>query len=89
MARGQHLPLDLSPAQVIALQDALLANANRLLEAALAMLDNDNVLLARSLAILGMEESGKAIALHNRRVGMAHAPEGEAFVDDRLKDLWA
>lgn len=53
------------------------------------MLDSDDVLLARSLAILGMEESGKAIALHNRRVGMAHAPEGEAFVDDRLKDLWA
>jgi AbiV family abortive infection protein len=89
MARKQHLPPDLSPAQVIALQNALLANANRLLEAALAMLDADNVPLARSLAILGMEESGKAIAMHERRGRMAHAPEGQPFVNDRLKDLWS
>lgn len=35
MARKQHLPDVLSPSQVvIALQDALLANANRLLETA-------------------------------------------------------
>lgn len=53
------------------------------------MLDADNVPLARSLAILGMEESGKAIALHDRRVRMACATEGEPFVDQRLKDLWA
>lgn len=88
MARKQHLPADLSPAQVVALQDALLTNADRLLQAAIAMLESDNVPLARSLAILGMEESGKAIALHERRVGMAYAPEGEAFVDQRLRDLW-
>ncbi|MCE0485452.1 AbiV family abortive infection protein [Ornithinimicrobium sediminis] len=88
MARKQHLPADLSPAQVIALQDALLANADRLLQAALAMLERDNVPLARSLAILGMEESGKAIALHERRVRMADAPEGESFVDQGLRELW-
>ncbi|MGP5077947.1 AbiV family abortive infection protein [Brachybacterium alimentarium] len=73
---------------VIALQDALLANADRLLREALAALDEGDSPLARSLGILGMEESGKAIALHERRVGMAHSPEGEAFVNDRLKKLW-
>lgn len=88
MARKQHLPENLTPEQVIALQDALLANADRLLSAALAALDGGDVPLARSLAILGMEESGKAIALHERRVMMAHVPEGEAFVDDRLRKLW-
>lgn len=89
MARQQHLPENLSPAQVIALQDALLANAERLLRASRTMLGMENISLARSLAILGMEESGKAIALHERRVGMACAPEGEPFVDERLRNLWA
>ncbi|WP_218682634.1 AbiV family abortive infection protein [Microbacterium sp. BF1] len=70
------------------LQDALLSNADRLLQAAVTMLDVDELALARSLAILGMEESGKAIALHKRRVLMAYAPEGEAFVDRQLRDLW-
>lgn len=88
MARRQLLPDDLTPEQVIALQDALLVNADRLLRAALTALDAEDVALARSLAILGMEESGKAIALHERRVMMAYAPEGEAFVDQRLRDLW-
>ncbi|TQO19241.1 AbiV family abortive infection protein [Rhodoglobus vestalii] len=88
MGRSLPLPGDLSPAQVIAVQDALLSNADRLLQAALAMLERENVPLARSLAILGMEESGKAIALHERRVQIAHAPEGAAFVDQRLQDLW-
>lgn len=87
-AQQQHLPADLTPEQVIALQDALLANADRLLREALAALDEGDSPLARSLGILGMEESGKAIALHERRVGMAHSPEGEAFVNDRLKKLW-
>lgn len=89
MVRPLHLPDNLSPAQVIALQDALLANADRLLQAALLMLDNNDVPLGRSLAILGMEESGKAIALHERRVRMAYAPEREAFVDQHLQDLWS
>lgn len=69
MARKPPLPAYLSPDQVIALQDALLSNADRL--------------------ILGMEESGKAIALHERRVMIQYAPEGEAFVDQHLLDLWA
>ncbi|MCK2024362.1 AbiV family abortive infection protein [Microbacterium sp. kSW2-24] len=88
MARRQLLPDDLEPTQVVALQDALLSNADRLLQAAVAMLEGDSVPLARSLAILGMEESGKAIALHERRVRMAYAPEGEPFVDDWLKKVW-
>lgn len=88
MARRQQLPAELSPAQVIALQDALLANADRLLRAAITMLDGADLPLARSLAILGMEESGKAIALHERRVMMAYAPEEEPFVDNRLRELW-
>lgn len=88
MAKQQHLPADLTPEQVIALQDALLANADRLLLAALSALDKGDSALARSLGILGMEESGKAIALHERRVSMAHSPEGEAFVNDRLEKLW-
>lgn len=89
IARKLHLPADLSAVQVTALQDALLANADRLLRAALTMLDCDDVPLARSLAILGMEESGKAIALHERRVTMVHTFEGDQFVDQRLTDLWA
>ncbi|XBB67364.1 AbiV family abortive infection protein [Nocardioides sp. WV_118_6] len=80
---------DLTPEQVVNAQDALLANADRLLSAALAVLDLDNVGLARSLAILGMEESGKAIAIHERRVAMAFAPEGEPFVTEEFSDLWA
>ncbi len=74
---------DLSPAQVVAVQDSLLANADRLLTSALAVLELGNVGLARSLAILGMEESGKAIAMHERRVQMAYAPEGQPFVHRR------
>lgn len=88
MGRPSPLPRDLSATQVIALQDALLFNADRLLQAALAMLEIENVPLARSLAILGMEESGKAIALHKRRVQMAREPEAAAFVDVQLQDLW-
>lgn len=88
MPRRQHLPDDLTPGQVVALQDALLSNADRLLQAAVAMLEGDSAPLARSLAILGMEESGKAIALHERRVRMAYAPEGEPFVDVRLQEVW-
>lgn len=79
----------LSPTQVVELQDALLANADRLLTSALAVLDLGNVGLARSLAILGVEESGKAIAIHERRVQMAYEPEGEPFVNARLENLWA
>src|SRR5690625_4850616 len=84
MPRRQHLPDDLTPGQVVALQDALLSNADQLLQAAVAMLEGDSAPLARSLAILGMEESGKAIALHERRVRMAYAPEGEPFVDVQI-----
>ena len=36
-----------------------------------------------------MEESGKAIALHERRVSNPHTPEGDPFVDDGLQKLWA
>jgi AbiV family abortive infection protein len=89
MARKAHLPANLTPTQVTELQDALLANANQLLESAVAMLDANMLPQARSLAILGMEESGKAIALHERRVQMAHAPEGESFVNARLESIWA
>lgn len=88
MAPRQHLPEHLAPEQVIALQDALLANADRLLRAALKALDEDDAALARSMGILGMEESGKAIALHERRVNLTHSPEGEEFVDDGLRKLW-
>lgn len=89
MSRRQHLPDTLTPEQVIALQDALLANADRLLHASLTMLESDNAALARALAILGMEESGKAIAVHERRVRMAHETEGASFVDGPLKKVWA
>lgn len=83
--RSRGLPDSLSPEQVVDLQDALLANADRLLDSARAVLGLDNVALARALAILGLEESAKAIALHNRRVGIALAPEGEPFVNKPLK----
>lgn len=80
---------DLTPEQVVSLQDALLANANSLFEAALSLLDLGQVALARSLAILGLEESGKAIAIHDRRVKIAHEPEGTPFRCDSLDALWA
>jgi len=75
---------NLLPAQVMELQDALLANADRLLTSALAVLDLGHVPLGRSLAILGLEESGKAIAIHERRVEMASAPGGEPFRCDKV-----
>jgi AbiV family abortive infection protein len=62
---------DLTPLQLEVLQDELLANADRLLVAAARSLAGGDASLARSLAILGIEESGKAIALHDRRVAMA------------------
>jgi len=70
-------------------QHALLSNADRLLTAALTVLQGDNVALSRSLVILALEESGKATGLHQRRVQIAYAPEGERFVNDRLNELWA
>jgi AbiV family abortive infection protein len=84
----RRLP-DLTPEQVVRLQDALLANADALLTASLAVLDLGHFALARSLAILGLEESGKAIAVHERRVAMGYALEGETFRCDRLDELWA
>jgi AbiV family abortive infection protein len=86
--RRANLP-DLSPEQVVRVQDALLANADGLLTSALAVLELGNVALARSLTILGLEESGKAIAIHNRRVQIVHEPEGTPFMSDHLSDLWA
>lgn len=84
----RRLP-DLTPAQVLRLQDALLANADALLTSALAVLDLGHVALARSLAILGLEESGKAVAVHERRLLMTSLPEGEPFRCDELDELWA
>lgn len=80
---------NLTPERVVQLQDALLANADALLTSALAVLDLGHVALARSLAILGMEESGKAIAVHERRVEIASEPEGASFSCDWLDELWA
>jgi AbiV family abortive infection protein len=79
----------LTAGQVVQLQNELLANADRLLTSALTVLDLGNLGLARSLAILGLEESGKAIAIHKRRVDMAVVSEGEPFVNPRLTKLWA
>ncbi len=84
----RQLP-DLSPTQVVELKDALLSNADSLLTSALAVLELGHVPLARSVAILGMEESGKAIAMHERRVQITSAPEGELFRCDELDGLWS
>ncbi|MGN9779738.1 AbiV family abortive infection protein [Micromonospora sp. H33] len=84
----RRLP-DLTPEQVVKLQDALLANANTLLESALAILDLGHVALARSIAILGMEESGKAIAIHDRRMEMGYSSDGETFRCESLDELWS
>lgn len=88
MAKRNALP-SLTPEKVIELQDELLANANRLLTAALDMVERGNLGLARSLAILGLEESGKAIAIHQRRCDIAYEDEGTPFVDAGLQKLWA
>lgn len=65
---------NLSPDHVVALQDALLHNADSLLNAAIAVLDLGNTALAQSLAM---------------RVQMVYAPKGEPFVDAELRKLWA
>ncbi|HEY5183060.1 MAG TPA: AbiV family abortive infection protein [Dermatophilaceae bacterium] len=80
---------DLSPEQVVKLQDALLSNADALLVSALSLLDQGRASLARSLAILGLEESGKAIAVHERRVQVVREPEGTLFRCEWLDALWA
>jgi len=85
---SRKLP-DLTPLQVVALKDALLANADSLLTSALSVLEAGNPALARSLAILGLEESGKAIAIHRRQVYIAYDEEGAPFVDERITKLWA
>lgn len=79
---------DLSPNQVVKLQDALLANADALLTSALVVLERGHVGLARSLTILALEESGKAIAVHERRVQMPQLPDGEPFRCPQLDELW-
>ncbi|GGJ53948.1 AbiV family abortive infection protein [Glutamicibacter ardleyensis] len=84
----RRLP-DLTPEQVAQLQDALLENADTLLNSAIAVLELGHVSLARSLAILGLEESGKAIAIHERRVALEYAPDGELFRCEELDKLWA
>lgn len=84
----RRLP-DLTPEQVVNLQDALLANADALLSSALALLDLGNLAPAQSLAILGLEESGKAIAIHERRVMMSYIADGETFRCEWLDELWA
>lgn len=66
----------------------MLANADTLLTSALAVLDLGHVALARSVAILGLEESGKAIAVHDRRVKMSYVADGESFRCDELDELW-
>ena len=83
----ESLP-ELNPSQVVRLQDALLANADALLTAALSVLELGQPALARSLAILGLEESGKAIAIHDRRSEMAFAEEGADFTTKQLRQLW-
>jgi AbiV family abortive infection protein len=84
----RRLP-DLSPEQVIRLQDALLENADTLLSSALSILELGHASLARSLAILGLEESGKALAVHERRVELGSATNGEKFRCEWLDELWA
>lgn len=79
---------DLTPSQVVELKDALLSNADSLLTGAIVLLEAGNVALARSLAILGLEESGKAIAIHQRQVKIAYSSEGAPFVDGHLAKTW-
>ena len=79
---------DLTPSQVVELKDALLANADSLLTGAIALLEAGTVAPARSLAILGLEESGKAIAIHQRQVNIGYASEGASFVDGHLAKTW-
>ncbi|MGY1961836.1 AbiV family abortive infection protein [Nocardia gipuzkoensis] len=73
---------------MVQVQDALLQNADNLLNSAIAVLELGNAGLARSLAILALEESGKAIAIRQRRVEMAYEPEGTPFVNQPLRQLW-
>lgn len=80
---------NLSPDRVIELMDALLANAARLLRASVAVYETGDFALAHSLAVLAIEESGKAIAVHERRIAMVRLPQGEPFRCNDLDELWA
>lgn len=84
----RQLP-DLSPRQVERLLNALLSNTDALLNTALVVLGIGQVALARSIAILGLEECGKAIAIHERQVEIVGRPEGEPFRCTALDELWA
>lgn len=88
MITSQELPDSLTAAEVIELTDILLSNANSLRTSALVMLEKDTVPVARLLAILCVDTSGKAIALHERRTEMGYRPEGEPFVSSDLVAIW-
>lgn len=79
---------DLSPQQVVEVYDALLANADRLSRDAERLIEDGSVALARSLVILALEESGKAVAIHERRISIAFDEEGTPFADDPFQGLW-
>lgn len=82
-----NLP-ELGPEQVVRLFDALLENADGLLVSADELLASGKSRLSRSLAILGLEELGKAIALFERRVEIAYELQGSPFVTEKLRALW-
>lgn len=87
-AMSRKLPASITPGQVVDLYDALLSNADSLLRAADSLLNQGQEALAQSLAILGLEESGKAIAIFERRLRMATAEEGETFFTDEMRKFW-
>lgn len=80
---------NLAPNQVSRLFDSLLENADSLLVTADQVLSAGRSSLGRSLAILGLEELGKAIAIFERRIAIAYETEGSDFVTDDLQRLWS
>jgi len=88
MASTPHLSKNLSPAQMIALQDDLLASADRLRTSALSMIERGLVPVARLFATSSVDKTRKAIVTHQRRDEMSREPEGAPFVNNELRELW-
>lgn len=78
----------LTDEQAEALYDSVLHNADVLCRSANALLDIDSIAAARSLVVLALEESGKAILLHQARSAAWHSGSPAPDLDQRFWKRW-
>jgi AbiV family abortive infection protein len=82
------VPCSLTPPQVETLYDALLSNADGLCRDADMLLEAGSGGRARALAILALEESSKAIAIHEKRSQAALGRSSTLALDDTFWKEW-